>query len=305
MTKKLSEFVTIPRGKLQPVARYSGKSFFTSDVLKRQYVAAMKKSSRGAPIINQIESLVNKSIIIPVYKSKSIIRAILKLQPVQFSGIAGAAVPDKKVIYIFVETSTNLFSFTNSDALASVTLHELIHLLSFVKPKIFFETFKGDLKKFYRFYFCRLLNCDERKVSEAKFNKLIEFLYWKVEHRKYLSLSNKEIKKYYDLIVDTFKEISSLDEKTFIKLVSEYFVTMKLILKLESYGQGHQIIKVATAYKHIITPFYVAYKNVFAINPIKENQFVYQELFVPSEVICMQSIAKTPSPTIYRAVKKL
>lgn len=305
MTENLSEFVTIPRGKLEPVATFSGKSFFTSDVLKKQFIMAMKKSSRGGPIIKQIETLVDKSVIIPVYKSKSIIKAILKLQPIQFSGIAGAAVPDKKVVYVFVETSANIFSLSKNDALASVTIHELIHLLSFVKPKIFFETFKVDLRKFYKFYFSRLLNCDENKVPDAKVNKLIEFLYWKIEHRKYLALTNKEIREYATLVFNTFKDTSSLDEETFSKLVSEYFITLKLILKLEAYGKGHQIINVAMAYKHIITPFYTAYKDVFTIDPLKKNQFVYQELFVPSEVISMQAITKTPSPTIYKAINKL
>jgi hypothetical protein len=161
------------------------------------------------------------------------------------------------------------------------------------------------LKKFYKFYFCRILNCDEKKVNEAKLNKLNEFLYWKIEHRKYLMISNKDIKTYYDLIIDTFKDISSLDEKTFLKIVSDYFVTMKLIQKLEAYGQYHQIIKVATAFKNIIAPFYVTYKNVFAVDPLKKNQFVYQELFTPSEIISILTIAKTPSPTIYKAISKL
>lgn len=302
MTKNLSEFITIPMGKLEPAATYSGKTFFTSNVLKSQYLRAMKKSGRGSPVIKKIESLVNNSVIIPVYKSKSIIKSILKLQPIQFSGIAGAAVPDKKLVYIFVETSTNLFSFTKNDALASVTLHELLHLLSFTKPKVFFETFKNDLKNFYKFYFCRLLNCDESKISKIKIDKLIEFIYWKIEHATNLS---KAIKNYATLITDTFKNETSLDETTFIRLVSDYFITLKLILKLEAYGKGHQIIQVAMAYKHIIAPFYSAYRNVFNIDPAQKNQFVYQELYSLSEVICMHAIAKTPSPTIYKAINKL
>ena len=92
---------------------------------------------------------------------------------------------------------------------------------------------------------------------------------------------------------------------SFIRQSKAFFVLIKIIQALEAYGKGHQIIKALIVYKNIVSPFYVAYKNVFAIDPFKENQLVYQELTTTSEVISIQSIAKTPSPKIYQAINKL
>lgn len=305
MTKRVSEFVTAPTGDLIPVGSFYGKTFYTSSQLKIKFVKALAKSGRAAPVASQIANLVMDGTITPVYKSKSILKSIFKLQPVEFGGIAGAAIPGKNIIFIFVETTANLFSFSNNDALAKTTLHELIHLLSFEKPSVFYGMFKEDLKDFYTFYFCRLLNCDKSKLNNQKVGEFVDFVYKKIEGRKQFIIDNALLKEYYNQIFDTFKIGSSLSSEQYTKLVTEYIVTLKLIMKLESYGKGHHIIKVAMAYKHIISPFYIAYKSVFGVDPLSQNQFVYQEMFAPSEVICIQTIEKTPSQKIYQAIKKL
>ena len=108
MQDYLDEFTTIPKGELKTVDVYAGKPFYTSNVLRERYLEAMEKSGRATPVINKIRDLVQREIIVPVYKSKSILRSIFKLQPVQFSGILGAAIPNKKLIYIFVNHEPEL-----------------------------------------------------------------------------------------------------------------------------------------------------------------------------------------------------
>lgn len=301
----ITELFAIPTGDLKPAGGFAGKVFYTSSDLKRKYILAMMKSSKGSIISAKINELVKRGIITPVYKSKSIIRAIFKLQPIEFEGIAGAAFPSTNTVYIFVETGANMLSFNSNNAIASVTLHELLHLLSFTKGDLFFSTFKGDLEKFYKFYFCKLLSCNESKVDNSEFNKLINFLYWDVEKSKSFIIADKDFLIYHEHVYKAFKEATTLQPEHFNELLRTYFVALKLIQKMEGMGQGHNIIKIATTFKHIFSPFYVAYKYVFGIDALKENQFVFQEMFAPSEVISLQTLASSPSNKIYQALKKL
>jgi len=305
MEKQLSEFMGLPHGDLKPVDRFDGKTFYTSPQLIKQYLNAIRKSGKGAPVFNKIEDLTSKSIITPVYKSKSILRAMFKLQPVQFRGIAGAALPQKKIVYIFVEQSANLFSFVQNNALASVTLHELIHLLSFTKPKVFFNLFQEKLLHFYQFYFCRLLNCNLSNIDQSKMKDFLNFLYFKIEGRKGFMIDNKLLKEYYDKIFEIFKPTSTLSDDQFTKMVTSYIVFIKLVQKLEGGGLGHMMINLAMKFKYLVSPLYVAYKEIFTIDALKDNQFAYQELFAPSEVISLLTLASSPDQKVYQAINKL
>lgn len=301
----VTEIFTVPKGSLQPVDVYAGKIFYTSPDLKRKYILAIEKSSKGSPIAKKIRELVKSSVITPVFKGKSKLRSIFKRPPIEFQGLGGMALPEKGKVYIFVEQDSNIFSFTSNNALASVTLHELIHLVAKQKANVFFQIFKKDLMNFYRFYFCKLLNCEESKISDSDMLELVKFVFYDLERGKYYIVQNKELKKYNNIIFSIFKEKSSLSDENFQNTVTQYIVALKLIQKLELYGKGHEIIRVATAYRNIVIPFYSAYKAVFNADPLKNNVLAYQEMFIPSEIISVQTIVKKPNQNIYKAISQL
>jgi hypothetical protein len=304
MPDKVSELFAAPRGKLILAGKYSGKEFYTSAELKESYLIAIQKSSKASSVYRSIFDLVRRGVIIPVYKQKGFLRGLLKQNPIEFEGMAGLALPQFNLIYIFVETQANLFSFVPNNALATVTLHELMHLFSHRKPKEFLELFESELNQFYKTYFCKILSCNPSKVPDKEVSDLTKFIYSTFEIGNFYSADVQKFVSYYNKLNEIFKDKSTLSAEVFEKNIRDFVVMLKIIQKFEVYGKGHEIIKVAMAYKNLISPLYITYKEIFKVNALKENQFTYQELFYPSEIISLLTLGSPPSK-IYQAVNKL
>lgn len=300
--KNLSELFTIPKGNLEIAGEFYGNKVYTSDKLKKSYVEAMSQSSKGGPVFKKIEELIEKSIIIPAYKTKSILKSLFKLQPVSLFGIMGCAVPSLKKIYIFVEEGTNIFSFASNEALASVTIHEMIHFVSIINNKFFYKNFLEEFKKFYSFYFCRVFGCDENKIKKEDLEKLCEFIY-NIEKGKYKTFVF--LKEYETLMKKTFKKHSGLNEEVFDKISHNFVVSIYTIMKADSEGAGNLISRITYHFREIYYPLYVTYKQVFAADLIAEHQLAYQELFTPSEIICTLTLVKSIPSKVYKAIEKI
>ena len=297
----LNELFSLPKGELKTIDSIAGSPIFTSDELKRNYLLAMKKTGKITPIFKKIEKLVADEILIPTYSTNKVLKSITKQQPVQIRNFAGMVTESKK-IYIFVEADANIFSFTSNEAIATITIHELIHYMASFQLRAFYNIFKSDLQEFYKFYFTRLLNCQD--VQQKKLNALVEFINFKLEPIA-LNIPNSMLRKYYDMITLTFKDETTLNEYKFNDIVTELIVFVKLIQKFVSIGAMTQIGKTAAAYKHIVSPLYVAYKNTLAVDPMRAKTLCFQELWSTSEVIAIPAMVKTPKANIYKAINKL
>lgn len=299
----ISELFTIPRGTLELAGSFYGAKVYTSDKLKQVYVNAIRKSSKGGPVFKTVEDLVNRNIIIPAYKSKSLFKSILKLQPVDLEGISGVAIPDIKKIYILIETEANIFSFISNNAVASVTIHEMVHLLSMKNPNLFFKTFLDEFKEFYGFYFCRLLSCRKETIKNEKLETLCRFIY-SIETGKYSSIP-VFLKLYDNLIRETFQEGSTLDPQDFEKVLHDFITSIYTIFKAMDQGSQNLITKITVYFKSIYLPLYVTYKHVFGADLATNKQVAFQELFAPSEIISTFTLVKAIPPKVYKALEKL
>lgn len=303
MPTTLSELFAAPRGELQVVTKLMGVSLFTSDTLKRNYLVAMAKTGKTAPVFKTISDLLQKNILTPVYSTDKILKSIRKKQPVQVRDFAGLVTEDKK-IYIFVETDANIFSFTSNDDLATVTIHELIHYISSFYPKEFYSIFKNDLEDFYRFYYTKLLSCNPSDINKKSIESLVNFIHFNLEANSFI-ISNNLLKEYYDIISETFKSSSTLSNERFSLVVTEIMVFIKVLQKLAEVGASENFIKVIQTYKHIISPLYTTYKHVKAVNPMDAKSLCFQELWSTSEVIAIPAMVKDINPKVYRAINKL
>jgi hypothetical protein len=246
---------------------------------------------------------VNRNIIVPAYKSKSLFRSLLKLQPVDLEGISGVAIPEIKKIYILIETEANIFSFISNNALASVTVHEMIHLLSIRNPNLFYKTFLDDFKSFYGFYFCRLFSCNKDKIKKENLEKLCKFIY-DIEKGKYSSVP-VFLKEYDKLIRETFREGSTLDDEGFDRLLHDFITSIYTMFKAMDQGANNLIFKITVYFKHIYIPLYTTYKYVFGADLTTNKQVAYQELFAPSEIISTFTLVKSIPTKVYKALEKL
>jgi hypothetical protein len=298
---KINELFTIPRGELEIAGSFYGDKVYTSDKLKKSFIEAVGKSSKGAPLRKKIEELVSRSVLIPVYKSKSIFRSLLKTQPISLQGISGSAIPDLKKIFILIETEANIFSFISNDALASVTVHEMTHLLSILKPNFFYKTFLDDMMKFYSFYFCSLLKCRKEEIKKENLESLCRFIY-NVEIGKYNSLNF--LREYDGLIKETFKGSSYLSEDEFDATIHDFITSLYTIFKALDSG-GSLIPRITVHFKKIYLPLYVTYNKLYGVNLLANHQLAYQELFAPSEIICTFTLAKIIPNKIYQALEKI
>jgi hypothetical protein len=298
----LSELFTIPKGNIEVAGSFYGDKVYTSDKLKEAYIKSMAQSSKGGPLYKKIKELVDRSVLIPAYKTKSIFKSLLKLHPINLLGIAGAAIPNLKKIYILIETEANLFSFVSNNAVASVTIHEMTHLLAILHEKFFYKTFLPELTDFYHFYFCEVFKCDNEKVNKKDIEKLCEFIY-KIETNEFKTM--KFLKDYQDLIKSTFKEHTYLQPEIFDKRSHDFIVSIYTIFKAYSDNNPSLIERITYHFRDIYRPLYLAYKHVFGANLIANNQLAYQELFTPSEIICTLTLVKAIPPKLYKALEKL
>ena len=167
---------------------------------------------------------------------------------------------------------------------------------------MFLNTFSKDFQDFYLFYFSMLLSLDQKKVDNKKIKDLVSFIYQ--SERKFW-LNNQQLEQYYNLISDTFRGASTLNDEIFRQLQTDYIVSLKLIQKFMSLDQAQYISKVTEHYKHIYSPFYSAYKAVFTIDPLRERYLCYQEQWIPSEIVSVTAISKNPNPKIFKLINSL
>ena len=298
--KQITELFAAPRGNLQLVMNYGGVKIYTSSVLKQNFVKAMIKSSRTAPIVSTMVKLMGKGEFIPCYLTDRIIKTILKKQPPEFKGFAGQTIG--KYILVFVDNDTNIFGFASNNDLSITTLHELIHKVSNKYPKQFLSTFKQELTSYYKNYWSQLFMTERNGLDDKTVQRMITFIYKNTERN---TPSNKILVQYHNMLLETFGNITTLDSQKLQKLVTEYIVLIKIIFKAMTSGAPSLIVKVTYANRHIIAPLYTAYKTTFGINVRHMKELCYQELYAPSEVISLPALIKRPSQKVYKMVNKL
>ena len=299
-TAQITELFAAPRGTLELVIDYGGVKMYTSSVLKKNFIKAMSKSSRVAPIVPTMTKLIEKGEFTPCYLTDRIIKTILKKQPPEFKGYAGQTIG--KYILVFVDNETNIFGFASNNDLSITTLHELIHKSSFKFPTQFYQTFKSELTTYYKNYWSQLFMVKKDELDDKNTQRIVKFIYDKTEKGV---KSNKVLIDYHNMLLETFKDKTTLKPDELHKLVTKYIVLIKVVWKGMASGAPSLIEKAAYTNRQIIAPLYTSYKNTFGINVHYIKELCYQELYAPSEVISLPALVKRPSQKIYKMINKL
>lgn len=293
---QIMELFAPPRGQLELVVKMGGINIYTSPTLKQNFIKAMAKTSRVAPIVKTLEKLINKGEFFPCYLTDKISRSLLRRQPPEFKGFAGTTFG--KYILVYVENEANIFGFASNNELSITTLHELIHRASNEFPTQFLNMFMSELTIYYHFYWSKIFSLEQKKVDVKKIKEIISFIYR-------FKRDNKGLVTYHKLLTEAFKDASTLEAQVFDKLVQQYIVMIKIIWKAMDSHTPDLIEKTTYANRHFISPLYTAYKMTFGINVKHMKELCYQELYSPSEIIAIPALVKQPNPKVYNIVNKL
>jgi hypothetical protein len=276
MTRKLNELFSAPIN-LELEETVDGVKLYSSINLKRNFIEAFQKSSRGKDISNTVEDLVlNKKLVVPCYKSKGIF-SLLKHkffdQPEEKSIMAFFHQGNKKV-YILIDNNISIIGTASNDLLVSTTSHELIHLAATLHLDKFITISNPYLKTYYKYGFMGIFDL---KTNNFSVDEIIDFLY-KFEG-KHVDLISR-LGAYAAILDDKFKLITNLDRNEFIKRITSIMTVTKIALY--SFTVFSKIYK---NYVYLFTPLLRAYELTFNVKNDKTTPF--QELYSISEVMCV------------------
>lgn len=286
MEDKLLELFSTPTG-LEPAYQMDNLTFYSSDKLKKNFVIAFLKSSKGKNVAKQIDSLVEKGIVIPCYKSKNVLSFIKhKLTSDNKYIMAFYAVEDKKVVVI-IDNSSTIFGTSSNNELTSTTMHECMHLAAGRNLNQFLKVFSPNLIKYYSAFFSDYLKIEN--INQSKIRAFINYL--KEFEKRGPSYANRKLGEYFTVIENLFLEDSKLDKDVFNKRLTDMVVACKLfILSISS------LMKNARKFAMVFTSLNRAYETAFG----EKNKYTtpIQELVSLSEIACVLAEMRPLDPVI-------
>lgn len=294
--KDIQEIFALPVG-LRHVANVDGIPLYSSKSLKIKYVEAMAKVKTTKPVASSLFKLVEKGEIIPCWLSKGVFRltAFKVFAPAGIKAIKGFFYPPSGKVYLLIDNNMVL-GFSSNKFLATLTLHEGMHMFAKKHPSKFLSLFGDDLTKFYSSLFDKVFQLEGKKVKEI--DSIIKFLFKRMEGTiAKVSNPNPLLVQYYNILEKTLRPYSSLDDNDFKKILTAYIVISKIYLK-----DIDMFLKVQNKFAMILSPMYEVYKRQFKAK--RTGTICIQELFYPSEVIAVLSEVR-PSSKVHQAFRSI
>ncbi len=258
---------------------------YTSDWLQNAYIKALSKYPALKPHIDLLTKLVKNKVLNPCWQSKGVISVLKRsiLEPRREKIIVGFYIPKLKKIFIVIDNNTNWFLHYSNTLLIETTLHEFAHKFSVEKIASFWATYKEDLAKFYSYFFKSLFviaedkNIDEISLMYVK--TLLIIMEQKKTKVKTFSQLFSRMSKYLNLI-SKYSELSPEDSK---KKAEGLYKTIQGLMTAKT---NEQLIQRWKDNVSTIRHLYTAYSKM-ELQDV--SSICFQELFYPSEIICILS----------------
>jgi len=293
MIKKIKELFAPPIG-LKLVDVVDGIKLYSSAKLMQNFLLAFKKSSRGSDKVKLIETLMNKGLIIPCFKSKGVLRFLKHkfFGSQESKAILGMYHLVNKKVYILIDNNSTIFGTSSNDELVSTTLHEAMHLAAGRNMKGFLKVMMPTLRKYYGEAFTHIFSLK----NTPNIDKIIYHLSLYETPKKIDA--NKQLSIYYHLLYDTFKDSTELEEKQFRLKLQNYIVSMKIFFVSFS-----TFVRSYKKWQSIFIELNHAYEKTFG----KRNRYTspFQELVSVSEVACVMAEMKSNDKRVNSILKIL
>ena len=275
------EFVAVPGfGKGIEELTLDGKKIYTSRTLKNNVKKSIKKSA--PKLSNKISKLIDDGTIIPAFRSKNIVQYLTK-KP--HKGRALGTTRGNK-IYIFLEAIYARFKITSVDEkmLSSLIIHELMHLIEFIKPIEFRKINYKLISEFYKEFFRNYLNITKNIDNDIVNGILL----------RQMRARKTKITDLYKMYTPTFKELrplSQLDD-------DEYQIRYDILLEfLDENYVGFT--------KYIPSTVFNAAKKTYIKIAGKPSDTLAQEFWCPGEIIAVVSHLNLNHPSVQKTLNIL
>lgn len=278
------------------VADIEGAKLWTSNTLKRRFCEAMSDTSKTSPIGPDIKKMVDKDVIIPCFMNKSILRLFLfkVFAAAGDKATLGFYLQNKNKIFLLIDNNIT-FGFASNKRLADLTIHETMHMACNTLKYRYVNIFKDEFMKYYSAFLKEYFNTkgDISKIAKNYY----EFLFREFEFREVtMSQLPKFLESYYKTLLP-LKRYSQDDELKFEKKLANLINYIRLYFK-----DMNEFIRSVRTNVDIFRSLYRGYTVGLKLRDAR-SLFV-QELFFPSEVICVYS--ETGDLTkVYKAFKSI
>ncbi len=284
------------------VAELDGMQIYTSDSLKRKYVEAMRKMDKTKPIADSIEKLVEKNTLVPAWLNKGIFRLIyFKIfAPPGSQNALGFYTSSHDQIYLLIDNNITL-GYASNQRLMHLTIHESMHMAASHMKNRFVSLFTPEIVSFYSAVYEELFQIPPNKITK-QCNTIMKYLFREFEfNNNNLSLMTlkKFLKNYREMIDKSFRSITRLPQEKFDKYLLDYIDFIYLYF----YDLDKFINSFVNLYPHIYRALLMGYENGLRFR----NNFslCVQELFFPSEIICIHSEYTNNMSKVYKAFKSI
>jgi hypothetical protein len=290
----LQETLTLlPRKDLKLSTSIDKIDLYTSEKLKEKFKQLISNQKILQPGIDDINKLIDKDLIVPVLASKSILQILAKkiftpkskLDTMSSERTIGFYSAMEKKIFMLLDNNTSYIFFTQDDQIASTLLHELQHFSSDILPKEFLSTHKESLQLYFQELIRLVFNV---KITKQDSFSLVSWIYYNVERTKaygtgilikYATYLEKLLLKYLKPNDPNLERISSFLSSLHLYLSS--FTSFVMALKSGNRNVISTVVSLQNSYKKL------------GINT--PESLCIQELWAPSEIICVESQQNTSS----------
>ena len=294
-SKNIQELFTLPVN-LEPVLYTDGILVYSSKSLINKFKEVIKTLPSTKDISPYIDKLIDEERIVPCYMNKGLLKFLTYkiFSRKEEQGIMGFYHLIQKKVFILIENNVTAWGHGNDKSITLTLLHECMHLLADTKPDTFWELFSSELKSYYQNFLKDYFQLKE--LPETK--KLVKLL------TSFEGDSNKKVTAHfneYKKIINKICNNTTLKDEEYQQKFEAYFEvldlgmndTSSLISKI--YSRDKRIL-------NVIIALYRAYKSTFKVSNNITTPF--QEMFAPSEVLCVLSELK-PSYSKIRKIFKI
>ena len=294
-SKNVQELFTLPVN-LEPVLYTDGIMVYSSEGLRNKFKEVISGLESTKDIAPYIAKLIENGIIIPCYMNKGILKFLSYkiFSRKEEQGIMGFYHLGQKKVFILIENNITFWGHGNDKIMTLTLLHECMHLLADTKPKTFWTMFSSELNSYYQEFLKEYFQLK----SLPKTDKLVKLLtVFEGEGRSKITSRFAQ----YKTIISETREDTTLKEDEYQERIDTYFKvldmgmndTSTLINKI--YNRDKTVLR-------IIVSLYKSYHAAFKVTNTVTTPF--QEMFAPSEVLCVLSELK-PSYSKIRKIFKI
>ena len=294
--RTLEEAWTLMPQSLEHVDTVSGQKLYSSKDLQSKVIDVLYKQKLLTPVIEKIENLIERQIILPCFVSKGFIKLMKHkiFSKYMDRATAGYFAAHKNRIYILLDNHLSKYlNVLDKVGLSQVTIHELQHYASYNLKMKHYNICKNAYSVYYREFFNRYFKV---AVSSSFVDTVLKFVLKKFEWgttttsflTNYATLLDKLLEQSIPDEDDRYNRISNLLSVVKIYLTSpDSFVSM---LMRGNPNAREVVVTLLECYKKLG----IGYPDTMAI----------QELVFPSEVAAIHA-QHSPKSYHYNTIKSL